>query len=101
MNVKPNISIFNALIRITLGLTILSWTTSKLVKQPWRDSYLFVAMCGAMKVAEGIVRFCPLTAIFEKCQCMISEHDRAMDSMNGMEGLTNKDHEEMLPYNPT
>jgi hypothetical protein len=101
MNVKPNISILNALIRITIGLTILSWTTSKLVKHPWRDSYLFVAMCGAMKVAEGIVRFCPLTALFEKCQCMISEHDRAMDSTDRAEGVTNLDGEEMLPYNPT
>jgi Inner membrane protein YgaP-like, transmembrane domain len=101
MNVKPNISIINALIRITIGLTILSWTTSKLVKNPWRDSYLFVAMCGAMKVAEGIVRFCPLTALFEKCQCMIEDHDRAMDSMDGMEGLTNGDGDQLVPYNPT
>ena len=101
MNVKPNINILNALIRITIGLTILSWTTSKLVKHPWRDSYLFIAMCGAMKVAEGIVRFCPLTALFEKCQCMISEHDRSMDTTDGEEGFTNLDGEEILPYNPT
>ncbi|MEH7073002.1 YgaP family membrane protein [Neobacillus drentensis] len=101
MNVKPNISMINALIRITLGLTILSWTTSKLVKQPWRDSYLFVALCGAMKVAEGIVRFCPLTALFEKYQCMITEHDHAMDSRDSMEGLNDHKGEEILPYNPT
>jgi Protein of unknown function (DUF2892) len=101
MNVKPNISIINALIRITLGLTILSWSTSKLVKHPWRDSYLFVALCGAMKVAEGIVRFCPITALFEKCQCMIHEHDQEMESMDSMEGIGNGDGNELIPYNPT
>jgi hypothetical protein len=101
MNVKPNISIINALIRITLGLTILSWSTSKLVKHPWRDSYLFVALCGAMKVAEGIVRFCPMTALFEKCQCMIQERDQEMESMDSLEGMEHGDGNELVPYNPT
>ena len=68
MNVKPNIGIVKCINRITIGLTILSWSTAKMVKYPWRDSYLFVAICGAMKVAEGIVRFCPVTALFEKYQ---------------------------------
>ncbi|MCU9614301.1 DUF2892 domain-containing protein [Caldibacillus lycopersici] len=61
MNVKPNIGIVNALIRITAGLTLLSWCTAKLVKKPWRSSYIFLAAMGAMKVAEGIVRYCPVT----------------------------------------
>ena len=56
----------NALIRITVGFTILAWSTSKLVKRPWRDSYLVMAMIGAMKVGEGILRYCPITALFEK-----------------------------------
>jgi len=42
MNVRPNISIINALIRITIGLTILSWTTSKLVKHPWRSHHHWI-----------------------------------------------------------
>jgi hypothetical protein len=62
---------------------------------------LFVALCGAMKVAEGIVRFCPMTALFEKCQCMVQEHDRALDSMDGMEGISNGDGDQLVPYNPT
>ncbi|WP_462412747.1 YgaP family membrane protein [Neobacillus sp. Marseille-QA0830] len=68
MKVKQNIGILNALIRITLGLTLLSWTTAKMVKKPWRDSYLLVAICAAMKVAEGIVRYCPVTALYENYQ---------------------------------
>src|SRR3954470_5249502 len=105
MSVKPNIGVLNALIRITLGLTILAWSTSKLVKQPWRDSYLFVAMCGAMKVAEGIVRFCPVTALIERCQTMMPEPEKKQtnqpSSMDGMEGLTNLEQDEVLPYNQT
>lgn len=101
MNIKPNIGILNALIRITFGLTILAWSTSKLVKLPWRNSYLFVALCGAMKVAEGIVRYCPVTAICERCQEMIQENNQATDSMDGMEGLTNLDGDSVVPYNPS
>lgn len=66
MNVKQNINIVNALIRITLGLTVVAWSTAKIVKRPWRDSYLILTMLGAMKVAEGILRFCPLTLLYER-----------------------------------
>lgn len=98
MNIKPNIGMLNALIRITFGLTILAWSTSKLVKHPWRDSYLFAAFCGAMKVAEGIVRYCPVTALCERCRDMVQEHNQATDSMDGMEGLNT---DSVVPYNPS
>ncbi|PLT33300.1 DUF2892 domain-containing protein [Bacillus sp. V5-8f] len=68
MKAKQNIGIVNALIRITFGFTILSWSTAKLVKKPWRDSYILLALMGAMKVGEGILRYCPLTALYEKSQ---------------------------------
>jgi hypothetical protein len=100
MNVKPNIGILNALIRISAGLAVLSWCTAKLVKHPWRDSYFFVAICAAMKVAEGIVRYCPMTALFEKCQYMVKEEGPTADSLDGMEGLTNLNGEP-TPHNPT
>jgi hypothetical protein len=88
LKIKPNIGILNALIRITCGLTILAWSTSKLVKCPWRDSYLLTALMGAMKVAEGIVRYCPITDLCERIQ-----EKRTEDSGD----LT----EEVLPYNPS
>lgn len=66
--VKPNIGTVNALIRITCGFTMLAWATAKMVKFPWRDSYLLIAMLAGMKIAEGITRFCPLTAMFEQYQ---------------------------------
>ncbi|MBO9131265.1 DUF2892 domain-containing protein [Bacillus sp. 165] len=58
---KQNIGIINALIRITLGLTIVGLGTSKLVRKPWCSSAKFAIFLGAMKVAEGILRFCPIT----------------------------------------
>ncbi|MGD6900005.1 YgaP family membrane protein [Bacillus infantis] len=88
MKIKQNIGILNALIRITIGLTVLSWSTAKLVKMPWRDSYLVMAMLGAMKVAEGIVRYCPVTAML----------DRGQDMMN--ESSSRKDHSEQKHKEP-
>lgn len=97
VNVTKNIGILNALIRITIGLTILSWSTAKMVKFPWRDSYLFMAICGAMKVAEGIVRFCPVTALFEKYQEMAQyQTPLALGDGSSDPGL-----DEALPYNPS
>jgi hypothetical protein len=96
MNISKNIGILNALIRITIGLTVLSWSTAKMVKFPWRDSYLFIAICGAMKVAEGIVRFCPVTALFERYQEMEKQAPLSLG-----DGSENMDADEVLPYNPS
>ncbi|MFT8319604.1 MAG: DUF2892 domain-containing protein [Bacillus sp. (in: firmicutes)] len=66
MNPKPNISLVNALIRITCGFTFLAWSTAKLSKKPHQQSYLLIALLAAMKIAEGIVRYCPLVALYDK-----------------------------------
>lgn len=92
MKITQNIGILNALIRITCGLTLLSWTTAKMVKQPWRESYWLLALAGAMKVAEGIVRYCPVTALYEKGQNMME--NRNQDENNQIQ-------DQMTPYNPT
>ncbi|MGX1984036.1 DUF2892 family protein [Thermolongibacillus altinsuensis] len=65
---KQNIGIINAIIRITLGFTMLAWATAKITQRPWRESYLWIILLAAMKIAEGIVRFCPMTALFERYQ---------------------------------
>ena len=101
MNVKPNINILNALIRITIGLTIVAWGTAKLVKWPWRESYILAILLGAMKVGEGIVRYCPVTAIYDnyiKNQPAPSHQNGEAASRDSMEGLAE---DEVLPYNPT
>ncbi|MCD8511271.1 MAG: DUF2892 domain-containing protein [Bacillus sp. (in: Bacteria)] len=63
---RQNIGLVNALVRITCGLTIVAWATSKLVKRPYETMPFVACILGAMKVAEGITRFCPLTYLFEE-----------------------------------
>ncbi|MGD6830537.1 YgaP family membrane protein [Sutcliffiella halmapala] len=65
---KPNIGIINALIRLTAGFTILAWIISKMVRRPYRDSYILVALLAAMKIGEGILKYCPITDLFERYQ---------------------------------
>ncbi|WP_018664441.1 YgaP family membrane protein [Heyndrickxia acidiproducens] len=73
MKAAPNIGIINAMVRITCGLTSLTWATSKLSRRPWRSSYMVVAMMGAMKVGEGIVRYCPVTDFLQNQQTQHKE----------------------------
>ncbi|WP_102347875.1 YgaP family membrane protein [Bacillus sp. Marseille-P3661] len=80
--IKPNIGIVNALVRITFGLAMLSWSTAKMVKRPWRESYFFVAVMAAMKVAEGITKFCPLTALFEQYQQQQNQNGQQQQGPN-------------------
>lgn len=63
---KANISVLNAIMRITFGLAALAWATSRMVRRPNRFSFLLVAMLGAMKVAEGIHRYCPVTDVLKQ-----------------------------------
>lgn len=99
MKIKQNINIVNALIRITVGLTIVAWGTAKMVKNPFRDSYLLMTMLGAMKVAEGIVRFCPITLLFNQYQHKCChEHDGSSEARNSMEGINE---EQIMPYSQT
>ncbi|PGS50903.1 hypothetical protein COC46_12150 [Bacillus sp. AFS041924] len=72
---RPNISIINALIRITAGLTILAYGTAKLTRRRCSNSVIILIIIGAMKVAEGILRFCPMTALGKKCMIMADKHD--------------------------
>ncbi|CAG9621351.1 YgaP family membrane protein [Sutcliffiella rhizosphaerae] len=77
MKIRPNIGLINALIRITAGFATLAWITSKMVRRPHRDSYKVVALLAGMKIAEGLLRYCPLTAGFERLQDYRNEHNDA------------------------
>ncbi|MDT8862469.1 DUF2892 domain-containing protein [Alkalihalobacillus sp. MEB130] len=71
---KPNIGRVDALCRITMGFTVLAWSASKLGRKPNENTPLFAAVCGSMKVAEGITRFCPLTYLAENKMAHMQEH---------------------------
>lgn len=79
MNPKQNISLINALIRITCGFTFLAWSTAKMAKKPYKQSYLLIALLAGMKIAEGIVRYCPIVALYEKKDAIMpkSEHSHS------------------------
>lgn len=83
---RPNISTMNALIRITCGLSMLSLLTAKMVRKPWKQSYMLLAILSAMKVAEGIVRYCPMVAMLNKGQDMYEDlYENMVDDMNHFE----------------
>lgn len=87
LHIKPNISIVNALIRITIGLTVVAWGTARFSRRPWRDSYLFMILLGAMKVAEGIVRFCPVTLFCQKYFQNGKGMNGSEESLESLEGI--------------
>jgi hypothetical protein len=79
--ITPNIGLINAFIRLTCGFTVLAWGTSKLVRRPYSSTPLIAVMLGAMKVAEGFTRFCPLTFLFEeRMEEMTKDNDNAEKS---------------------
>jgi hypothetical protein len=94
MKVAPNIGIINALIRITFGLTIVSLCTAKLVRRPRSNSYLIMIIMGAMKVAEGIVRYCPVTELFQKAPGMMDNGSHQQKAPGMMD---NGSHQQKAP----
>ncbi|SFJ77073.1 Protein of unknown function [Halobacillus dabanensis] len=62
---KPNIGIVNSMIRITAGLSMLTYLTIRGARHENSSSHPLLIILSALKVAEGIVRFCPLTAVYE------------------------------------
>ncbi|MDF2947539.1 MAG: hypothetical protein K0S51_2218 [Bacillales bacterium] len=70
---RPNISIINALVRLTFGFTLLAWVTAQLTKRNHSNAMWMFAIVAAMKVGEGITRFCPLTFIFDRYKDDVKE----------------------------
>ena len=56
---KPNISMMNAFVRLATGFTLLAYSTAKLSKEESKSAWIIAAI-GAMKVAEGHTRYCPI-----------------------------------------
>lgn len=63
---KQNIGIVNSMIRIVCGLTMLAMLTAKYTRRPYKGSYVFMMILASMKVAEGILRFCPVTEMVKE-----------------------------------
>ncbi|MGM9919884.1 MAG: DUF2892 domain-containing protein [Bhargavaea sp.] len=55
-----NIGTKSAYLRISSGLAMLAWGTSRMVRDPRSMAGPILVLSGACKTAEGIVRYCPL-----------------------------------------
>lgn len=63
--------------RITCGFTLLTWAMTKMVKKPWKNqSYIFVVMLSAMKIGEGILRYCPVVDAMENGQNLMTNEPK-------------------------
>ncbi|MGE5702693.1 MAG: DUF2892 domain-containing protein [Clostridia bacterium] len=60
---KKNVGKIDALIRITVGLSGLAYAAGKMSRRPYRTPGLLMFL-SAMKVAEGITRYCPVLSLF-------------------------------------
>jgi hypothetical protein len=79
---KPNIGMVNALIRLICGFTMLAWATARLSRRPHCESYFMMAFLAAMKIAEGIVRFCPVTYAYDQYQEQQKNDDEQTQEQN-------------------
>ncbi|WP_047152453.1 YgaP family membrane protein [Aneurinibacillus tyrosinisolvens] len=83
---KKNVGTIDALLRIMLGLIGLSWSTARMARYPYKTSPFIIAILSAMKVAEGITRFCPMLALMrtntrgnvDKKPYQIADYPRSM-----------------------
>lgn len=66
MSQSQNISTRNALARLTMGLSMLAYGTAKLSRNPQCNKGRLMVALGAMKAAEGTVKFCPMKAMMQK-----------------------------------
>jgi hypothetical protein len=58
---KKNVGTVDAMIRLSLGFLAFGWGVSRMTRRGGRG--LLLTFLGAQKIAEGITRFCPLSAM--------------------------------------
>jgi hypothetical protein len=84
---KKNVNTLDSYMRITVGLTGVAWGIARMVHQPYRSFPMVVTMLSAMKVAEGITRFCPMLALFNTNSREVAEEAADMASMGNMQNM--------------
>ncbi|MBM0067543.1 YgaP family membrane protein [Alkalicoccobacillus gibsonii] len=73
---KPNLNLIESFIRITCGLTLLSLFSAK--KQASLIGFIGIIL-GALKVAEGMTRFCPIKYMNKANQIETKKHEHHQD----------------------
>ena len=72
---QKNVGIFDAICRITFGLAGLAYSIAKVRNNRFQRFPWFLALCSAMKVAEGILRYCPVLAMMGMSTCSKGKED--------------------------
>lgn len=57
---RKNVGTLDAMIRLLLGWTGLAWGISRMTRDPYRITFLLVTIMSAQKIAEGLIRYCPV-----------------------------------------
>lgn len=91
-NMKKNVGTIDAIMRITIGLTGIAWGTARMVHDPHRSLPMLVTLASAMKVAEGVTRFCPMLAAFNTSSKEMVDNmaGNMTDMTQNMKDMTNK-----------
>lgn len=66
---QKNVGLCDAICRITFGLAGLAYSIAKVRNNRFQRFPWMLALCSAMKVAEGILRYCPVLAMLGKNTC--------------------------------
>jgi hypothetical protein len=89
MTHTQNISVRNGLARITMGLTMIAYGTSYLIKNPSSNKGRMMIVLGAMKAGEGTLRYCPTKALMDTSIQNIMSANSASGSNSGSSTMQN------------
>ncbi|AXF55971.1 YgaP family membrane protein [Salicibibacter kimchii] len=85
---RKNVGTLDAIMRITCGLTGLAWGTSKMSRHYDRTMPMLVSIYSAMKVAEGITRYCPILDMLNvNSEKLLSRNDSFPSSDENVQAL--------------
>lgn len=88
MTQTQNISIRNALVRITMGLSMIAYGTAHFIKNPASNRGRMMIVLGAMKAGEGTLRYCPTKAVLNtSIQNIMSENSLGKTGNSPMQNM--------------
>lgn len=76
---EKNLNLNQALCRLAAGLAILTFAGAKRSSKPHSIFSIILVCCGALKTAEGILRYCPLMAMRRRT---LHTHKQPADTIN-------------------
>ncbi|SDI78407.1 YgaP family membrane protein [Natribacillus halophilus] len=80
---NKNVGTLDAIMRITCGFTGLAWGTSKMNRHSDRTLPVLVSFYSAMKVAEGITRYCPMLDMLNmNSEKLLTQEDASDNEQN-------------------